>query len=73
MEGYGAVLTMDQADTLAKGLHNGQPREVIHKNHTSAALSRAKISEWLVGDGMSFIHNTDVGHDGQLYGTDEGH
>ncbi len=76
MEGYGAVLTIDQADTIAKGLHDGfdgQPLEIIHQQHITTALSRAKISEWLVGDGMSFIHDTDVGHDGRLYGTDEGH
>jgi hypothetical protein len=36
-------------------------------------LARAKVEEWSVGDGLSFIHDLDVASNGKFYGTDEGH
>lgn len=76
MEGYGALLTGEQAGTLAEGLHaafDGQPVTVTQHYEAGAALARAKITEWHVGDAASFVHDADVGQDGKLYGTDEGH
>jgi virginiamycin B lyase len=32
-----------------------------------------QIKEWTTGDAMTFIHDTDVGEDDNLYGADEGH
>lgn len=76
MEGYGALLTNSEAKTVAKELHkglNGSAVQAMQKYTASDELSRAKVLEWHVGDAMSFIHDTDVGADGYLYGTDEGH
>lgn len=76
MEGYGAVLTTEQSDTIAQGLQRGfQGQPVDHKQQYSddVELAQAKIYEWYVGDAMSFVHDADVGHDGKLYGTDQGH
>ncbi|MFP5383357.1 MAG: carboxypeptidase regulatory-like domain-containing protein [Gammaproteobacteria bacterium] len=76
MEGYGAVLTFRDADAIAGGLHrafDGTPVQAMQKYESSDALADAKILEWHVGDAMSFVHDADVGHDGLLYGTDEGH
>jgi virginiamycin B lyase len=76
MEGFGAVLTTSEADSIAHGLAAGirnAPTPARQRYAANAELARAKIREWHVGDGMSFVHDTDVGHDGRLYGTDEGH
>ncbi len=76
MEGYGALLTTGQASTIAERLTaglNGKPVQAMQKYTASDELSRAKIYEWHVGDPMTFVHDTDVGHDDKLYGTDEGH
>lgn len=76
MEGYGAVLTSTEAEAIATGLQaglDGKPVKSMQRYESSDALSQAKVYEWHVGDGMSFVHDTDVGHDGRLYGTDEGH
>lgn len=76
MEGYGALLTMSEASAIAEGLHRGLNKtllDVKQSYEASDALARAKVYEWHVGDAMSFVHDTDVGHDGKLYGTDEGH
>lgn len=76
MEGYGVLLTHNEADSIANQLHdglNGQPVASMQKYQSSDELSRAKVSEWLVGDELSFIHDAELGHDGRFYGTDEGH
>ncbi|UCH28783.1 MAG: carboxypeptidase regulatory-like domain-containing protein [Myxococcales bacterium] len=76
MEGYMAIVTDAQverfSEVLAAGF-DGEPIEVVQTHDASPELARAKIEEWLVGDGMSFIHDADVGEDGRLYGVDEGH
>lgn len=76
MEGYGALLNFDEAEAIADGLgkaFDGSPLQAMQKYEAGDALARAKVSEWHVGDAMSFVHDADVGHDGLLYGTDEGH
>jgi len=76
MEGYMAIVTDEQAarfsEVLSAGF-DGEPIDVVHTHDASPELARAKVEEWLVGDGMSFIHDADVGEDGKLYGVDEGH
>ncbi|WP_040664099.1 carboxypeptidase regulatory-like domain-containing protein [Nitrococcus mobilis] len=76
MEGYMAIVTDAQverfSEVLATGF-DGQPIDIVQTYDASPELARAKIEEWLVGDGMSFIHDTVVGADGKLYGVDEGH
>ena len=76
MEGYMAIVTDGQverfSEVLAAGF-TGEPIDVVQTYDASPELAHAKIEEWLVGDGMSFIHDTDVGEDGKLYGVDEGH
>jgi virginiamycin B lyase len=76
MEGYMAIVTDDEvarfSEVLAAGF-DGEPVEVVQTHDASPELAHAKIEEWLVGDGMSFIHDADVGEDGKLYGVDEGH
>lgn len=76
MEGYGAMLTRSESKQLAQGLHkglDGSAVQIMQKYVATDELARAKFIEWHVGDGMSFVHDTDVGEDGLLYGTDEGH
>ena len=76
MEGYMALLTGHQAKSIAHALHEGFTGEPIASAQTyvpSDEVGRAKIYEWHVGDGMTFVHDADIGADGQLYGTDEGH
>lgn len=76
MEGYGALLTFGEAGTIADGLHrgfDGTPVNHMQKSDAGETLARAKVREWHVGDGLSFVHDADVGHDGLLYGTDQGH
>jgi streptogramin lyase len=76
MEGYMAIVTDEQverfSEVLATGF-DGEPVDVVQTYDASPELARAKIEEWLVGDGMSFIHDADVGQDGKIYGVDEGH
>jgi cytochrome c5 len=76
MEGYAAMVTYGEAraisNTMFKGF-NGQPVKAIETYDASPELARARIEEWLVGDGLSFIHDTGVGDDDKLYGIDEGH
>lgn len=78
MEGYLAVLlTEEQADTIAHSLHDGFTGESITRGNSHKPyheqLPAASFEEWLVGDGMSFIHDAEVGSDGHFYGADEGH
>jgi len=76
MEGYLAMVTRAQgnrfASALEKGL-DGQPAKATHDYVATEELSRAKVEEWHLGDGFSFIHDMDVAADGKFYGTDEGH
>jgi virginiamycin B lyase len=76
MEGYFAMLSAREIDTvtntLTKGF-DGKPVEAVHNYGATPELARAKTEEWLVGDALSFIHDLDVGDDEKLYGTDEGH
>lgn len=60
------------AKTLWKGF-DGKPFAASQSYGASPELARAKVREWLVGDGYTFIHDADVAQDGMLYGTDEGH
>lgn len=76
MEGYLVMLTDAQADTIKQVLaetFTGDQIPAMQTPDFSPALARARIEEWAAGDGMSFIHDADVGHDGRLYGVDEGH
>ena len=76
MEGYLVMITRAQgsrfAATLEKGF-DGQPVKATHDYGATDELARAKVEEWQVGDGFSFIHDMDVAEDGKFYGTDEGH
>lgn len=76
MEGYLVLVTDDDKKSIAKHLHqafNGEPVKAIQTWDVSPALVNATIEEWNAGDGLSFIHDADIGHDGRLYGVDEGH
>ncbi len=76
MEGYLAMVTDEQVERFSEVLAAGfddEPIDVVQTYDASPELANAKIREWLVGDGMSFIHDADIGEDGKLYGTDEGH
>ncbi len=76
MEGYLVFVTNDEKASITDRLYEtftGEPVRAIQTFDVSAALPRARIEEWVAGDGLSFIHDADVGHDGRLYGADEGH
>ncbi len=76
MEGYMAIVTDEQVERFSEVLSagfDGTPIDVVQTYDASPELAHAKIEEWLAGDGMSFIHDTEVGEDGKLYGADEGH
>jgi len=76
MEGYFAMLTNKEAtditQVLTKGF-DGKPVQAVQKQEWDTRIAPAKIKEWVAGDAMSFIHDADVGEDGDLYGADEGH
>jgi len=76
MEGYFAVLTNREVEditrTLASGF-DGKPVAVVEQHRWNDELAKAKVREWVVGDGMTFVHDADIGEDGHLYGADEGH
>ena len=76
MEGYLAMLNRrefeDISRTLAQGF-DGKTPAVIERHPYHSDLAHAKLKEWFVGDGMSFIHDAEVGADGKLYGVDQGH
>jgi virginiamycin B lyase len=76
MEGYLAMVTRSEkirfATALEKGF-DGQPVKTHHDYGATEELARAKVEEWQLGDGFSFIHDMDVAGDGKFYGTDEGH
>ncbi len=76
MEGYLVMLTDSQKYMIRDNLaatFAGKPVANIQTNDVSPELDGARIEEWEIGDGDSFIHDTDVGADGRLYGVDEGH
>jgi streptogramin lyase len=76
MEGYLVMITRAQGNRFATALEkgfDGKPVKATHDYGASDQLARAKIEEWQVGDGFSFIHDMDVAEDGKFYGTDEGH
>ncbi len=76
MEGYLVMITDDENKTIVNELaetFQGKPVESIQTYDVSEELPNAVIEEWLVGDALSFIHDAGVGHDGRLYGSDEGH
>ncbi len=76
MEGYFSIITpWDKKafkKVLAKGF-DGKPVADHQKHIFDPAISTAKVEEWRIGDGMSFIHDVEVGSDGHLYGVDQGH
>lgn len=76
MEGYFAMLTNKEASDITKVLtkgFDGKPIQAVQKHPWDARTTATKIKEWVAGDAMSFIHDTDVGEDEDLYGADEGH
>jgi len=76
MEGYFGMLTPREAKDITKVLaqgFDGKPVAAVQTHLFHAGLAKAKVKEWVVGDGMSFIHDADVGEDERLYGVDEGH
>ncbi len=76
MEGYFSVITPWDKQAFKKVLAKGFDGEPVTSKQThivSPALGTARIEEWQVGDGNSFIHDTEVGSDGHLYGVDQGH
>jgi virginiamycin B lyase len=76
MEGYLVMLSESQKmiirDTLANTF-NGEPVVSIQTHTLSPKLADARVEEWQIGNGESFIHDADMGNDGRLYGVDEGH
>lgn len=79
MEGILSMISTQQKSTIADVLSRGftsfsaQPITAKQSYGASAELAQAKVREWLVGDGYTFIHDADVAEDQLLYGTDEGH
>lgn len=76
MEGYLVLVTDDEKASFVDRLHEsftGEPISAVQTWDVSPDLPNAIIEEWVAGDGLSFIHDADVGHDGRLYGADEGH
>lgn len=76
MEGYLVFVTDDEKESITRRLDEaftGEPIRAVQTWDVSEDLARASIEEWNAGNGLSFIHDADVGHDGRLYGADEGH
>lgn len=83
MEGYFTLVTPWDKSAMKKTLardFDGKPVKRlddglatnIDEGHDRIRAT-AKLREWQVGDAMSFIHDTEVGSDGRLYGVDQGH
>ena len=73
MEGYFAMLTNREADDITKALHagfDGKPVPAVQHQPWQPQIAPAKIKEWVAGDAATFIHDTEVGHDDDLYGMD---
>jgi streptogramin lyase len=76
MEGYLSMITRAQSIRFASSLEqgfDGKPVKAMHDYGPTPELAHAKVEEWQLGDGFSFIHDMDVAEDGKFYGTDEGH
>ncbi len=76
MEGYMALLNNHEKASVVNMLHEGfqgQPVANVQTYEYSPEMATAKIEEWMFGDGLSFPHDAEVGHDGKFYGFDEGH
>jgi len=76
MEGYLSMVTRAQGIRFASAMEqgfDGKPVKATHDYSPTDELARAKVEEWQIGDGFSFIHDMDVAEDGKFYGTDEGH
>ena len=76
MEGYFSVITDAEKESIIARLYeafDGKPIEAIQTWDVSPKLALASIEEWNAGDGLTFIHDADIGQDGRLYGVDEGH
>ncbi len=76
MQGYLSMVTRAQSIRFASALEHGFDGKPVAARHDYGAtdeLARAKVEEWQLGDGFSFIHDMDVAADGKFYGTDEGH
>ncbi|HHL43745.1 MAG TPA: hypothetical protein ENJ42_09010 [Hellea balneolensis] len=76
MEGYLSVITNGEKKSIQSRLYetfDGKPIKAIQTWDMSPKLAFAMVEEWNAGDGLTFIHDADVGHDGRLYGVDEGH
>jgi len=74
MEGYGAMLSHAEHDTIRKTLFegfDGAPVNIEQTHDFSPELAQATIHEWHVATPTSFLHDTMVGQDGNLYGIDE--
>lgn len=76
MENMLAMPSHAEGRTIARVLwqgFDGKPFAASQSYGASPELAKAKVREWLVGDGYTFIHDADIAADGLLYGTDEGH
>jgi len=74
MEGYGAMISHSEHDMIRKTLFegfDGKPVSVEQTHDFSPELAQATIHEWHVATPTSFLHDTMVGKDGNLYGIDE--
>jgi len=75
-EGMFALLTTGQkwtvADVLSRGFNDPHPN-LRQSYGASAELAHAKVHEWLLGDGLTFVHDAFVARDQKVYATDEGH
>lgn len=76
MEGYLVLLTDKEKKVIATKLSEtfkGVPVKAIQTWDVSPVLSKAIVEEWVAGDGLSFIHDAEIGRNGRFYGADEGH
>lgn len=74
MEGYGVMVTDSEHDQIVDTLHEGFDGGVVKVEQThdfSPELARATIHEWHVATPTSFLHDTLIGLNGNLYGIDE--
>lgn len=74
MEGYGAMISHAEHDMIRQSLFkgfDGAPVAVEQTQDFSPELAQATIHEWHVATPTSFLHDTLIGKDGNLYGIDE--
>ncbi len=75
-EGVLALLSRQQkrmvAGVLAKGF-DGKPVVAYQNYGAGIEQTKAKVREWQVGDGFTFVHDAFVARDQTVYGIDEGH